>query len=213
MPQGLALGTGVLYYGGKQVSNPANVIQATTAPSSGKTTLVIGTMWINYSAGNAYQLVKKTPSSATWAILGGSTSAVATLTGGSGGAISPTAGNINLSGTANQITTAGSGSTITFALPTAASVSGATPVINNAARGQGSFTDVIANGAYGSLVVTNSVISSSSIILATASCTTVNSACHVVGITPGSGTVSFRVFNAGSASTAANININFWVLN
>jgi hypothetical protein len=44
------------------------------------------------------------------------TSLLSTLTGGSGGAISPTTGNINLAGTANQIATAGSGSTITFSL-------------------------------------------------------------------------------------------------
>lgn len=47
----------------------------------------------------------------------GGTGVLSTLTAQTGGAISPTSGNINISGTANQITTAGSGSTITASLP------------------------------------------------------------------------------------------------
>ena len=95
----------------------------------------------------------------------------------------------------------------------APSVSGASPVVNNARSGQASFTDVIANGAYGTLTITNSSVTASSVILATPSCTTVNSALSVVGIVPGAGTVAIRLYNAGSASTAANININYWVIN
>jgi hypothetical protein len=46
------------------------------------------------------------------------TTAIETLTGGSGGPISPVAGNVNVLGTANQITTIGSGNTITWSIPT-----------------------------------------------------------------------------------------------
>jgi hypothetical protein len=95
----------------------------------------------------------------------------------------------------------------------APSVSGASPVVNNARSGQASFTDVIANGAYGTLTITNSTVSASSVIVASASCTTANSAVQIVEITPGSGSVALRIFNAGSASTAANINVNYWVMN
>ena len=95
----------------------------------------------------------------------------------------------------------------------APSVAGGTPVVNNVRTGQVSFTDSIANGAFGTLTMTNSIIGSGSIILAVASCATVNSAVSIVGIVPGSGTVAFRLLNAGSASTAVNILINFWVLN
>lgn len=95
----------------------------------------------------------------------------------------------------------------------ATSVAGASPVENNVRTGQASFTDIIANGAYGTLTVTNSLITAASVLLATASCTTANSAVQIVDIVPGSGTVAFRVFNAGSASTDVAININFWVLN
>jgi hypothetical protein len=96
---------------------------------------------------------------------------------------------------------------------TAPSVAGASPVVNNSRAGQASFTDVIANGAYGTLTITNSAVTASSVIIASASCTTANSAVQIVDIVPGVGTVSMRLYNAGAASTAANININYSVLN
>lgn len=95
----------------------------------------------------------------------------------------------------------------------ATAVSGATPVVNNVRTGQVGFTNVVANGAYETLTLTDSLITAASVIIASASCTTVSSAVQIVEITPGSGSVAFRVFNAGSASTGANVLINFWVLN
>ncbi len=99
---------------------------------------------------------------------------------------------------------------VTVLAPT---VAGASPIVNNARSGQASFTDIIANGAYGTLTITNSTVSSASVILPVASCTTANSSVQIVDIVPGSGTVAFRVFNAGAVSTAANIDINYWVMN
>lgn len=90
---------------------------------------------------------------------------------------------------------------------------GASPQIVNARQGRVGFTDVIANGAFGTLTLTDSFISSTSVIIGVASCTTVNSGVQVVGIVPGSGSVAFRILNAGSASTATTIFVNFWVLN
>jgi len=52
------------------------------------------------------------------------TALLATLTGDSGGARSPTAGNMNILGTANQITTTGAGSNITLSLPAAITAPG-----------------------------------------------------------------------------------------
>lgn len=94
-----------------------------------------------------------------------------------------------------------------------ANTPGASPQIVNARTGQVIFTDTIANGAYGTLTLTNSIITSNSIVIPVASCATANSALHIVQATPGSGSIAFRIFNAGSASTADNILINFWVLN
>lgn len=90
---------------------------------------------------------------------------------------------------------------------------GASPQIVNARTGQVGFTDTIANGAFATLTLTNSTISSTSVIVCTASCATVASGVQVVGIVPGSGTVALRLFNAGSASTATTIFVNFWVVN
>ncbi len=103
----------VPFFGGAQCQNPANVIQKTTNPGSNGTSEPIGTIWINTSTGASYQLVTQTSTSATWAILGGGTSDVNTLTGDSGGAISPTGGTITLAG-GTGISTSGSGSTITY---------------------------------------------------------------------------------------------------
>lgn len=104
--------------------------------------------------------------------------------------------------------------TITSLTVSAPSVAGASPVVNNAKAGQASFTDTVGFDNYATLVNTNSSITASSVIVASASCATVNSAVYIVGITPGSGTVSYELFNAGSAdTTGANVLINYSVLN
>lgn len=83
---------------------------------------VVGQRWINSSANVAYVLTSMTSSngtmSADWEIDAGGSALVSTLTGDSGGAVSPTSGNISLLGTANQITTVGSpsGHSITYSL-------------------------------------------------------------------------------------------------
>src|SRR5690606_6120202 len=93
---------------------------------------------------------------------------------------------------------------------TSATVAGASPLVNDVWIGQVSFTDVINTGSYETLVNTNSNITANSVILATVSCVTANTACQVVEVTPGAGTVSYRIYNAGAANTADNILINFW---
>ena len=65
------------------------------------------------------------------------TALIATLTGGTGGALSPTAGNFNLLGTANQITSTGSGSTITFSLPSAVTAPGSLTTVTSLTAGNG----------------------------------------------------------------------------
>ena len=81
---------------------------------------LVGTEWIDTIGNAAYFLTSYSTSgnttTANWALAGTDTGALNTLTGGTGGAISPSAGNITLAGTSNQIATTGSGSTITFSL-------------------------------------------------------------------------------------------------
>jgi hypothetical protein len=107
-------------YEGVRALNPPNVKVSDVNPGSNQKRVQIGDIQVNESTNTAFMLTSAGASGQTWTALGsGTTGAVVTLTGGSGGAISPSAGNINLSGTANQITTAGSGSTITFSIPAA----------------------------------------------------------------------------------------------
>jgi hypothetical protein len=93
------------------------------------------------------------------------------------------------------------------------SASGATPVTNSVRAGQVSFTDDISAAATVALTLTNTLITSASVIIATVSCATSGSACVIRDIAPGSGSVIFNVTNLGGSTATANININFWVLN
>jgi hypothetical protein len=74
----------------------------------------IGQYWQNTSTGNVYFYT----GGGVWILVsiisGGS---VNTITGDTGGALTPTAGNINILGTANQITVSGAGSTETLSVP------------------------------------------------------------------------------------------------
>ena len=77
----------------------------------------IGQRWINKIQNLSYTLTSLTSSngiiSANWLAEGPGNGALSTLTGNTGGAISPTSGNINIFG-ANTITVSGSGSTLTI---------------------------------------------------------------------------------------------------
>ena len=100
-------------YLGVTAANPPNIIKSVRNPSTSDKKYPVGTMWMNTSAQTCWQLVAP---GGVWNLLGsGSTGGVQTVTGDSGGALSPTAGNITLVGTSAQgITNSGSGSTITF---------------------------------------------------------------------------------------------------
>ncbi len=105
-------------YEGVRAPTPPNLKVGTVNPSTNQKRVRVGDIQVNKSTNTAYMLTSTNASGQTWTALGsGTTGAVVTLTGGSGGAISPTAGNITLAGTANQITTTGSGSTITSSIP------------------------------------------------------------------------------------------------
>ena len=104
------------YYGGGQVLAPADTIQTSGAPSTANYHHGLGTLAIDNTAGVIYGLASVSGNSATWIVLGGGTVQVSTLTGDTGTA-TPVAGNIKLAGTANEITTAASGATVTFTIP------------------------------------------------------------------------------------------------
>lgn len=79
----------------------------------------LGDIWINKTTSKVFIFTKKALNVATWTLLGAGTSSdLDSLTGDSGGTITPdTAYNINLLGTAVQgISTSGSGNTITWTI-------------------------------------------------------------------------------------------------
>jgi len=78
-------------------------------------------MWVRTDTAQVYILAQLASGLASWTLASPGASDVDTLTGDSGGAISPAAGNITLAGGTN-IASVGSGSTITFNLDAAISL-------------------------------------------------------------------------------------------
>jgi hypothetical protein len=93
-------------------------IKATANPAATDVNYDLGQVWVNTSSGTAYILTALSSGTATWALASPGASDVDTLTGDSGGAISPAAGNITLAGGTN-IASVGAGNTITFNLDAA----------------------------------------------------------------------------------------------
>lgn len=89
------------------------------APASTDTNYPLGKRWI-FTGNSVYELIGFTTSngvtSATWVESAGGSGSVAQLTGDTGTA-TPSAGSIKIAGTANEITTAASGSTVTLSVP------------------------------------------------------------------------------------------------
>src|SRR5580658_4443686 len=86
------------------------------APGTSDVSFYLGQVWIDAPAGAVYILSSVSGGSANWLEYSSTASALNTLTGDSGGAISPSSNNITLAGTSDQITTTGSGHTITYSL-------------------------------------------------------------------------------------------------
>ncbi len=98
-------------------NQPSNVlfIRMGRAPATTDRRYKFGTIWLDTATSNVYCLVNVAANSATWALMSAGTSQVDTLTGDTGGAISPSGGNINILG-GDNLTVAGSGSTLTINL-------------------------------------------------------------------------------------------------
>jgi hypothetical protein len=93
-------------------------IIAGRAPTTSDTGYEVGQVWVRSSTNQIWMLASVSSGSATWSLTGPGASDVDTLTGDSGGAISPAAGNITLAGGTN-ITSVGAGNTITYNLDAA----------------------------------------------------------------------------------------------
>lgn len=103
-------------------TRPENVevpILTTRAPLTSDIRYPIGKRWLDESGLSEYSLAALNTSAgvttATWIVLGGGSSDVSTLTGNTGGAVPPTAGNINIVGSSTSgITFAGNPATSTL---------------------------------------------------------------------------------------------------
>lgn len=117
----MALSRSARQYMGVRAILPPDLQTANRDPTSSDRAYVKGTLWLNLTDSTAWMW----PGSGDWIALGsGTTGAIVTVTGGSGGAISPVGGNVDLLGTANQITSTGTAGTITFSLPSAITAPG-----------------------------------------------------------------------------------------
>jgi hypothetical protein len=96
-------------------------VKSTRAPLNTDVKFPIGQVWVRTDTAQVYMLAQLSSGSASWTLAAPGASDVDTLTGDSGGAISPAAGNITLAGGTN-VTTAGAGSTVTFNLDGAISL-------------------------------------------------------------------------------------------
>lgn len=110
------------------------------APSSSDNAYPVGKVWVDTTNNAAYTLTSLSTSgnvtSATWVTTGGGSGAVATLTGDTGTA-TPSGGNIKIAGTASQITTAASGSTVTVSLPSSITTPGSLTTTTTLTGGTG----------------------------------------------------------------------------
>jgi hypothetical protein len=90
------------------------------APSAQDILYGIGQRWINKVGNSEYVLTSHSASqgvtTANWLLLAQIAGTLDTLTGDTGGAITPSAGNIDLLGTVGEIITTGTANTITFSL-------------------------------------------------------------------------------------------------
>lgn len=103
-------------YKGVRAILPPDLQMALRPPTSADKAYIKGTLWLDTAASTAWMW----PGSGDWIALGsGTTGAIVTLTGDSGGAISPVAGNIDILGTANEIAVIGTAGTLTLSLPSA----------------------------------------------------------------------------------------------
>lgn len=99
-------------YLGVRAILPPDLQTALRAPTSSDRAYVKGTLWLDTANSTSYMW----PGSGNWIALGsGTTGAIITLTGDSGGAISPIAGNIDILG-GPGVTVVGTAGTLTISL-------------------------------------------------------------------------------------------------
>ena len=110
-------------------STPIPVISSTT-PAATNTNYPLGQVWLDQTSGMAYILAKVASSTATWNVMTAGSADINTMSADTGGSLTPSAGNMIIAGGTN-ISTAGSGHTITVNLDAAVTLATSltTPIV------------------------------------------------------------------------------------
>ncbi|HTJ49051.1 MAG TPA: tail fiber domain-containing protein [Cyclobacteriaceae bacterium] len=104
-----------LSYAGVNAVQPPDFLTKPRDPTPNDSKNVyLGTIWLNIATETVWMLVSLVGNVATWVMLTGASGAVLELTGNSGGAVPPTAGNINVVGDGVGITITGNPGTSTL---------------------------------------------------------------------------------------------------
>lgn len=190
---------------GTSTNDVAIPFYALVNPSSSNVGFPIGKRWVNTAANTVYSLTSYTPSGgslvANWQADAGGTAILSTLTGDSGGAISPTAGNINILGTAAQISVIGSGSTLTISIPATFSIGSASST--NTATILGA-TSVTINGAAATTYAIGAATTTGTIVI--------GGTAQTGAITLGSSSGT-NIVNVGTGAGATTVNVGTGVTN
>jgi hypothetical protein len=209
-------------------SNLLAPIIAKRAPATTDTGYSLGQPWVDKVGANAYQLVQVAAGAATWAVLGGSTSAVATIN-----SLSPAGGNIVIAGTANQITATSAASTVTLSLPSTVIAPGSVAATTTLTATLGAITATngnlvlgtagnklsIATGANASVGTTAAMTGSPGTVTVTSTAVTTSSVILFARDTVGgtAGQVSISAQSAGSFTLLSTGNetstFNYLIIN
>src|SRR5271166_2103844 len=109
-------------------------IIAQRAPVDSDFKYPIGQLWV-YEGNDYYGLVSVAGNSATWAVLAAISGAVDTLSDDSDTAVYPSAGNIQIAGTADEISSTAGSSVITLSFPDAITTPGSLTTTSGLAAG------------------------------------------------------------------------------
>lgn len=140
-------------------------VQEPRDPTNLDVNYVLYREWINTTNSNYWKLMSFTSTSGTvlanWLEIEGTTNEVHTLTGNSGGAVGPTANNINVLGTVGQITVTGDPVTSTLTLALAGGGTAIDSIGVDAATGPGT-NPVVPTGA-GLVTITGGQVASGTV--------------------------------------------------
>lgn len=210
------------------------VIKARRAPTSNDKKYPITSIWVDTVANASYQLTGIVANTPNWQVLASPTGAVGTLTGDTGTA-TPSSGNIQIAGTANQITTSATGAIVTVSLPSAITAPGSVTATTTLTATLGAITATngnlvlstagnklsIATGANAS--VGTSVAMTAGTVTISTTAVTASSKIFLTANTPGGtqGTLSAPTasivagtsFVINSSSNTDTSTVNWWIVN